>query len=186
MTRTPLRPLARILHARETGGNPDLIERENIRRRHEVMRDEWRVMAEQRLLLAAFCCLLVFGFVGVRMWAIASTPVAEPVAAVSDARIDATRADIVDRNGRVLATNLVTHSLYAQPHRMTDPEGSAEALAALFPDMDGDRLRGWRACQRVLGARPMSQRPVRFPAQNSVQAARSQKETGVKSRLSLG
>ncbi|WP_424975123.1 peptidoglycan D,D-transpeptidase FtsI family protein [Dinoroseobacter sp. S124A] len=143
MTRTPLRPLARILHAGETGGNPDLIERENIRRRHEVMRDEWRVMAEQRLLLAAFCCLLVFGFVGARMWAIASTPVAEPVAAVSDARIDATRADIVDRNGRVLATNLVTHSLYAQPHLMTDPEGSAEALAALFPDMDSARLRGW-------------------------------------------
>lgn len=146
--RTPLRPLARILHARETGTNPDLIERENIRRRHETLRDEWRVMAEQRLLLAAMCCLLMFGFVGMRMWAIASEPVAEPVAAVTDGRIDATRADIVDREGRVLATNLVTHSLYAQPHFMTDPEGSASALAAIFPDLSENRLRGWFTGER--------------------------------------
>ncbi|ABV94206.1 peptidoglycan synthetase ftsI precursor [Dinoroseobacter shibae DFL 12 = DSM 16493] len=146
--RTPLRPLARILHARQTGGNPDLIERENIRRRHEALRDDWRVMAEQRLLLAACVCLLVFGLVGVRMWAIASEPVAEPVAAVSDARIDAARADIVDREGRVLATNLVSHSLYAQPPLMTEPERSAAELARIFPDLDEARMRDWFTGER--------------------------------------
>ncbi len=31
MIRTPLRPLARILKAREQGENPDAIERENLR-----------------------------------------------------------------------------------------------------------------------------------------------------------
>ena len=36
--RTPLRPLARILRARATGENPDLIERENLAKRHEAMR----------------------------------------------------------------------------------------------------------------------------------------------------
>ena len=35
MIRTPLRPLARILEARAKGENPDAIERENIRIRHE-------------------------------------------------------------------------------------------------------------------------------------------------------
>ena len=30
MTRTPLRPLARILSARAKGGNPDVIEAENL------------------------------------------------------------------------------------------------------------------------------------------------------------
>ena len=60
MIRTPLRPLASILRARAVGENPDTIERENIRRRHEAMRDELRVVAEQRLLLAGMMCLLVF------------------------------------------------------------------------------------------------------------------------------
>ena len=34
--RTPLRPLSRILPARERGENTDVIERENIRARHEA------------------------------------------------------------------------------------------------------------------------------------------------------
>ena len=42
MIRTPLRPLARILQARDRGENPDAIERENIRVRHEEMRDKSR------------------------------------------------------------------------------------------------------------------------------------------------
>ena len=40
MIRTPLRPLARILEARASGENPDAIERENLRIRHEQMRDK--------------------------------------------------------------------------------------------------------------------------------------------------
>ena len=51
MIRTPLRPLARILSARDKGENPDAIERENLRQRHEVMRDAARLKAEGRLLM---------------------------------------------------------------------------------------------------------------------------------------
>ena len=42
MIRVPLRPLARILPARANGENPDAIERENKRIRHEEMRDRMR------------------------------------------------------------------------------------------------------------------------------------------------
>ena len=58
MIRTPLRPLARILDARNKGENPDAIERENIRLRHEEMRDRARTRAEGRLLVmgAMFFC----------------------------------------------------------------------------------------------------------------------------------
>ena len=53
MTRVPLRPLARILEARAKGENPDLIERENLRQRHEDMADKARARAEGRLLVIA-------------------------------------------------------------------------------------------------------------------------------------
>ena len=46
MIRTPLRPLARILSARQKGENPDTIERENLRLRHEEIRDKSRARAE--------------------------------------------------------------------------------------------------------------------------------------------
>ena len=50
------------------------------------------------------------------------------------------RADIVDRKGRILATNFETHSLYAQPQQMIEPLKAADRLAEIFPDLDRDRL----------------------------------------------
>lgn len=141
MTRIPLRPLARILSARAKGENPDVIERENIRARHEDMRDRMRLMAEGRLLLLGLAFFGAFAVVGARMGLMAATEPTEPASAGTGAAIVAQRADIVDREGRILATNLVTHSLYAQPQVMVDPDGSAEKLAAIFPDLEADRLK---------------------------------------------
>ena len=141
MTRTPLRPLARILSARAKGENPDAIERENIRLRHEAMRDKARLRAEGRLLLLGAAFVAAFVTVGARMGLLAATEPMEPQTAIAGTSIVAQRADITDRQGRILATNLVTHSLYAQPQQMVDPAGAAEKLAAIFPDLDAERLK---------------------------------------------
>jgi cell division protein FtsI (penicillin-binding protein 3) len=140
MTRTPLRPLARIIEARQKGENPDAIERENLRLRHEAQRDRMRVRAESRLLLVGLCFLLAFGAVGTRMGALATTEAEEPSVAVSGTTILNTRADIVDRQGRVLATNFDTNALYAHPHEIVDPEAAATGLAEIFPDMNAEDL----------------------------------------------
>ncbi|MEJ2035407.1 MAG: penicillin-binding protein 2, partial [Maritimibacter sp.] len=140
MTRVPLRPLARILDAREKGENPDLIERENLRKRHDEMRDKARLRAEGRLLVLAGLFFLAFTTVGIRMVVIAGSEPTEPSSSYSGAQIAATRADIIDRNGRILATNLVTHALYAQPPMMVDPEHAARELVKIFPDLDEERL----------------------------------------------
>lgn len=140
MIRTPLRPLARILKARDTGENPDAIERENIRVRHEEMRDKARNRAEGRLLILSVAFLAGFIVVGVRMGTLAFSEAQEPRADATGSQIVAQRADIVDRKGRILATNLETHSLYAQPHQMIDKERVAKELVAIFPDLKEERL----------------------------------------------
>ena len=43
------------------------------------------------------------------------------------------RADILDRNGIVLATTLPTVSLYANPHHVSDPAGTAAELSTILP-----------------------------------------------------
>lgn len=140
MTRTPLRPLARILDARAKGENPDVIERENLRLRHEATRDHDRMRAEGRLLVVGVFFFCTFLLVGGRMGMLASAEVEEPRTAVAGASILAQRADITDRNGRILATNLTTHALYAQPPQMVDPPRAARELARIFPDLDEARL----------------------------------------------
>ncbi|MFT6450906.1 MAG: cell division protein FtsI (penicillin-binding protein 3) [Halocynthiibacter sp.] len=138
--RTPLRPLARILEARRNGENPDAIERENIRLRHEEMRDKSRLRAEGRLLVMGVFFFCAFAVIGARMGLLSASEPQEPRAAASGAAILAGRADITDRNGRILATNLITHSLYAQPPIMIDQERAARELVKIFPDLDEGKL----------------------------------------------
>ena len=140
MIRTPLRPLARILEARAKGENPDAIERENIRIRHEQMRDRARKRAEGRLLVLGVMFTCAFAVIGGRMGVLAHSEPAEPRTSVAGAQILAQRADIVDRKGRILATNFETHSLYAQPPQMIEPERAARELVKIFPDLEEERL----------------------------------------------
>lgn len=140
MIRTPLRPLARILDARAKGQNPDVIERENIRIRHEQMRDQARQRAEGRLLVLGVFFVVAFGVIGLRMGVLATAEPMEPRAEAPGAAIHAGRADIVDRHGRLLATNFETHALYAQPPQMVDPAHAARELAAIFPDLKEEDL----------------------------------------------
>lgn len=43
------------------------------------------------------------------------------------------RADILDRNGNVVATHIVTASLYANPKIIIDPKNTAKQLSKIFP-----------------------------------------------------
>jgi len=140
MTRTPLRPLARILQARAKGENPDGIERENVRLRNEATRDRARTRAQVRLLMLSAGFMAAFSTIGVQMGGLAASVPTEPRRSGAGAEVSATRSDILDRNGRVLATNMLTHALYAHPKDMMDPAGTAAKLAAIFPEMKAPDL----------------------------------------------
>ena len=67
MIRTPLRPLARILRAREKGENPDAIEAENRAQRHAQIQERARGHAQRRLLFMSCAFAAAFAVVGVRI-----------------------------------------------------------------------------------------------------------------------
>ena len=140
MTRIPLRPLARILDARARGENPKVIERENIRKRHEDMKDRARARAEGRLLVLGLFFFCAFSVVGFRMGVLATSEAQEPLSSATGTSIAMQRGNIVDRDGRILATNLDTYSVYAQPPLMIDPIAVADQLVAIFPDLEKKRL----------------------------------------------
>ncbi|MEM9013213.1 MAG: penicillin-binding protein 2 [Pseudomonadota bacterium] len=140
MIRRPLRPLARVVWARGAGIDPDAEEaarRAAMLRRQRV---EERQRAEWRLLLLGVTFVLAFGAVAGRMALLASTDPEEPRIARNTAPISTTRADIVDRNGLVLATNLITTSLYVETRLLVDPRAAAEGLVEIFPEMEVEAL----------------------------------------------
>lgn len=51
-------------------------------------------------------------------------------------RVTASRPDIVDRNGEVLATDIKTFSLFAEPRRIVDADEAVEKLSTVLTDLD--------------------------------------------------
>ncbi|WP_438753255.1 peptidoglycan D,D-transpeptidase FtsI family protein [Pararhizobium sp. O133] len=48
----------------------------------------------------------------------------------------ASRPDILDRNGEILATDIRTVSLYAEPHKIVDADDAVEQLATVLPNLN--------------------------------------------------
>ena len=140
MNRIAIRPLSRILPARLRGDDPNKIEKENLKIRHEKMRDVERVRSNIRLLLIIVMFACIYTAIGARLAIMASSQPAEPIVHSNNSLISAQRADIVDRKGRILATNLETYALYVETRHLVDPLNTAHKLADLFDDLNADDL----------------------------------------------
>jgi len=91
-----------------------------------------------RLIMTSAMILFAFGAVSVRLVDVSLLQAArEPNTAyaprIQELRMD--RADVVDRNGVLLATNLVTASLFANPRKVMEPTETARQLAAALPEL---------------------------------------------------
>ena len=135
MTRRPLRPISQIISARKNGQNPDHIERENIRQRHLVMEKVTRIRSESRLLVLIGFFFVSFLAIGLKMGMLSMITPAEPISSTQILQTLTKRADILDRNGSILATNLITNALYAKPNLMIDKQTAAKELVKIFPDL---------------------------------------------------
>ncbi len=51
-----------------------------------------------------------------------------------------TRLNIYDRNGEILATNVSTASLYAEPRSIRNPQEAAKKVAAIIPSLDYEQV----------------------------------------------
>ena len=98
-------------------------------------------LCKQRLMVVAMCILTAFVVIGGRLVDVMGvTPVKAGL--VAEATAPKERANIVDRNGVLLASSLSVASLYVDPAEVTDPQATATALLQVFPDMDRDHLLG--------------------------------------------
>jgi len=104
-----------------------------------------------RLLVAGVVFALAFTAIAWRLLDIAVlTPGFEPrIAATGQAPgLASGRADIVDRNGIVLAATLPTASLYADPRKVQDAAATARRLAAALPELSEAEIRARLAAER--------------------------------------
>jgi cell division protein FtsI (penicillin-binding protein 3) len=86
------------------------------------------------IMIGAFT--IVYAIIGGRLVQYGMTA---PLTVSSIMRADntvASRPDILDRNGEVLATDVRTVSLFAEPHKIVDADEAIELLSTVLPDID--------------------------------------------------
>ena len=97
-----------------------------------------------RLLIVGIAFVLVFAVIVGRLVQVTLLPGAVTVPSI--ARFHPAlppppgRADVIDRNGKLLATTLDSPSLYADPRQITDAADVARKLVATLPGLDRARL----------------------------------------------
>lgn len=91
-----------------------------------------------RLIVTAGLFGAAFAMIGVRLidlMVLNDGRGAVSAKSTSVARAATARADIVDRNGVIVATNLPTVNLYADTHKVPDAKAAADKLTATLPDL---------------------------------------------------
>jgi cell division protein FtsI (penicillin-binding protein 3) len=135
----------------------------------EAVTEGWAEAAPARnrvrfLAIGVFALLLLLAGRAVQL-AFSGDPLAEP----RRAAIAATpRADIVDRNGVLLATTVRAYALTATPARVWNGEETADALRRVFPDLD--RAATIRRLTDVSRSLVFLRRSLSEDARDSVQA----------------
>ncbi len=105
--------------------------------------------ARARLGLAVLTFAVIYGVIAGRLvvYAVSSDPHIARRAVSGDA-VATSRPDILDRNGEVLASDILTPSLFAEPRRIIDADEASELLIAVMPDLDHSDLRERLASRR--------------------------------------
>lgn len=92
--------------------------------------------ARSRIAIMIGCFSIVYAIIGGRLVEYGLTP-PDTVASIapSDATV-ASRPDILDRNGEILATDVNTVSLFCEPNKIVDPDEAVELLTSVLPNLD--------------------------------------------------
>jgi cell division protein FtsI (penicillin-binding protein 3) len=114
-------------------------------RRFAMLRDVFRMSGEKSqprvgLVILGFSAL--FLAITGRLVMLATLPNEQVgLRRATSTAISAARPNIVDRNGDVLATDIRTVSVFAEPRKILDKDEATELLTAVLPDLDAKDLR---------------------------------------------
>ncbi len=121
-------------------------------RMRRLASDMFRLAIERshmRVALVGLVFLGVFGTISGRLLMMAifgEPPSQEHRAAASSST--AFRPDIVDRNGEILATDIRTVSVFAEPGNIYDKDEAVELLTAVLPSLNASELRAKLASRK--------------------------------------
>lgn len=112
--------------------------------RHFALKGSLAAQGDQtrlRLFMAVALFGVIYTIIGLRLMGIAMFGELDAGNPYGSSGVFAARPDLLDRNGEVLATDVKTFSMFAEPRRVIDADEVVDGLAKVFPELDSDRIR---------------------------------------------
>ncbi|WP_246207082.1 peptidoglycan D,D-transpeptidase FtsI family protein [Methylocystis heyeri] len=94
-----------------------------------------------RIRLVAIAFLGLYAIIGGRLVYLGFKPDPANLRRAAAEAVAASRPDLLDRNGEILATDVKTMSVFAEPRRLIDKDEATELLTAALPQVDAKELR---------------------------------------------
>jgi cell division protein FtsI (penicillin-binding protein 3) len=94
-----------------------------------------------RIRLVAFAFITLYAVIGGKLVWLGMKPDTQSLRRAASEAVSATRPDVLDRNGEVLASDVKTMSIFAEPRRIIDKDEAVELLTAVLPGLNARELR---------------------------------------------
>jgi len=95
-----------------------------------------------RIRFIALAMAVAYLGIGVKLVSLgASHDPPQTLKVAADQAVSGARPDVLDRNGEILATDVKTMSVFAEPRRIIDKDEAVELITAVLPDVDAKELR---------------------------------------------
>jgi cell division protein FtsI (penicillin-binding protein 3) len=95
-----------------------------------------------RIRFIALAMALAYVGIGVKLVSLGvSHDPPQTLRVAADQAVSGARPDLLDRNGEILATDVKTMSVFAEPRRIIDKDEAVELITAVLPDVDAKELR---------------------------------------------
>jgi cell division protein FtsI (penicillin-binding protein 3) len=109
-----------------------------------VMRNLMRTRIDKstrRIRMVAGGFILLYAIIGGKLFYLGMKPDPQSLRRAASEAVSAARPDVLDRNGEVLAADVKTMSIFAEPRRIIDKDEAVELLTAVLPGVDARELR---------------------------------------------
>ncbi len=97
---------------------------------------------KSRVYLALFGFVMVYSLIAGRLIMLGLTDIGPESSYISaQDSVAASRPNLIDRNGEILATDIRTASLYAEPRKIIDVDEAIEGLGGVLPELRSETVR---------------------------------------------
>lgn len=110
----------------------------------DVLRNLMRTRIDKsthRIRLVSFGFVALYALIGGKLLWLGMKPDTQSLRRAASEAVSAARPDVTDRNGEVLAADVKTMSIFAEPRRIIDKDEAVELLTAVLPGVNARELR---------------------------------------------